>query len=220
MMRTASRTTATTIANDSRRSGVSSRDTASRRMPWRRSLGRTRRAIDASSRLLDASSRVIDVAERSAAACPIRANRRFQRASCLLVDASKQLQRAVHGLRDTADHAARAPEDAAEAPGRLIDATARWLDSAARIGALSGRLGEASGRLVDSVKAGDVYIAPYELVGDPSPSIVFLKPLRICGSRNHAVSIRRPRPHQNRFTEAIRRVVRGRAPPFTSTCPL
>jgi len=216
MMRTGNRTAFPATANDSRRSGRRS----SGRSGWRRSLGRTRRAIDSSLRLIDASTRAIDVAEQSAATCPIRANRRFQRVSFWLVDAGKHLQRAAHGLRDTANQVARAPEDAAEAPGRLIDATARWLDSAAQIGAVSGRLDEASVRLVDSVKAGDVSIALYELARNVPAWTALLKTSGICGGRDRAVSIRRPCQHHNQFTEAIRRTVRGRAPPFLSTCPL
>jgi len=195
MMRTGDRTTTPATANDSRRSGSRS----SERSGWRRSLGRTRRAIDSSSRLLDASSRAIDDAEWSAAVCPIRANRRFQRVSFWLVDAGKQLQRAAHGLRDTANQVARAPEDAAEAPGRLIDATARWLDSAARIGEVSGRLSEASAQLTDSVKAGDASIAPYELARNLPARNAFLRRLRTC-----TVSVRDSRPRHNAFTESIR----------------
>src|SRR3954451_19122274 len=115
MARAANRSTLEGAANESRRAHrASRRSDRDRPMPWRRSLRRTRRAIDSSMRLLGSSWRVVDVSERWAARRPLQTSRQLQRIACWLTEAEGQLQRAVHGLRDTADDAARSPERAAE----------------------------------------------------------------------------------------------------------
>jgi hypothetical protein len=218
------RITARWTANDSRRPGVSSCDAdRDRRLPWRRSLRRTRRAIDSSLRLVDSCQCVIDGSERSADGHPLRANRQLQHAAGWLTEAAAQLQRAVHGLRDIANAAAHSPERAADAPGRLIDATARWLDGGARIAALSERLEDVSARLVDAVKAGVVSIDPSEPVRDSVeaasawrliPSCRSLKTLRAHVScRNHYISVWCQQPHRIIVAEVATEIFRGRAPP-------
>jgi hypothetical protein len=231
MARAGIRITARSTANDSRRPGVSPREAdCDRRLPWRRSLRRTRRAIDSSLRLLDSCQCVIDGSERSAAGRALHTNRQLRHAAGWLTEAVAQLQRAGHGLRDTADAAARSPERAADAPGRLIDATARWLDGAARIAALSDRLEDASGRLVDAVKIGVVSIDSSEQIRDsaeaasasrPIPSRRSLKTLHTYVScRNHYISVSCQQPRRMIVAEAAIEISRGRAPPLVSTCSL
>src|SRR3954468_20994600 len=109
MERTRNRSTLNTAANDSRRADRPCGPDRDRRLPWRRSLRRTRRAIDSSMRLLDSCRRVIDVSEQRAARRPLRTSREFQRVAGWITEAEARLQRAVCGLRNTADDAARAP---------------------------------------------------------------------------------------------------------------
>ena len=201
-----------------RRSCRSDRD---RRLPWRRSLRRTRRAIDSSMRLLDSSRRVIDVSERSAARRPLRTSRQLQRAARWLTEAEARLQKGVHALRNTADDAARAPERAAAAPGQLIDAAARWLQSAAQIEALSERLEDASSRLIAAANIGAVC---FDVAGDSrqtaAPRLTISVPDRRVTpeSARTRISIRRQRPRPAVFADAVRRVFRGRAPPRAAIC--
>jgi hypothetical protein len=201
-----------------------------RRLPWRRSIRRTRRAIDSSRRLLDSSRRVINASEQTGVRRPLWTSRQLQRAAGWLCEAEARIGRAFLALRDTVDEASRTPEQALEAPWQLMDATVRSLSSAAEIFALFDRLDDASGQLLAAAKSGAVTFDLPGLKDDShkkpaGPRLItgqLLLEIRLpqVSSGIRLISIRRRRLRPIAFAETARRVFRGRAPPHAAICPL
>ena len=218
-------------AKRSRRAGRRlCRSNRERRLPWRRSIRRTRRALDSSMRLIDASRRVIETSEQSGARRPLWTSRQLQRAAGWLCEAGARLQRASLALRNTVDEAERTPERALEAPWQLIDATARSLYSGMEIAALFDRLEDASGRLLAAATIGAVTFDLPGLDNDSrqkaaAPRLItgrLLLEIRLPeeSGRIQLISIRRRRSRPIAFAETARRVFRGRAPPHAAICSL
>jgi hypothetical protein len=226
MSRASSRAAFIRDARNSRRAALRWREIAQEpRLTWRRPLRRVQRALDSSFRLIDSSRRVIDASERFAAGSSLRtAARQLQRVSEWIDDASEQLGRAVRGLRQTTDSVARAPEQGAAAPALLIETARRWVDAAATLAALSDRLEETFARLRAAAERGILIVDRPESAPQSQPRFTAPRPAsrRSCaGDRLTTSSIRRPWPAPaSRAVDAARRISRGRAPPFGSTCPL
>lgn len=217
-------------ANGSRADRRSCRSGRNRRLPWRRSIRRTRRALDSSLRLLYSSRRVIEIAEQSGARRPLWTSRQLQRAAGWLCEANARLVRATLAMRDTVDDVELTPERAAEAPHQLIDATVRFLSNSSEIVALFNRLEEASGQLLASARIGAVTFdlpgldddsrhkpaAPRLITGQLLLEIRLPEP----SGRIRLLFVRRRRSRPLAFTETARRVFRGRAPPHAAIRPL
>ncbi|MEA2337163.1 MAG: hypothetical protein QOE82_1170 [Thermoanaerobaculia bacterium] len=200
-----------------------------RRRSWIRPFRRTRRAIDVTLRLIESSCRAIDACERLAAEHPIRATRQFEQVSGWLCEASEQLGRGAREWSATFDNIERAPFFAGDAPRLLTLAMVRWVDAATKLATLSNRLDDSFTSLMDYVKGGTAPLDLSELVRKPAPAprrISFtvrrpsLKFLSRENSRVFCIHVRRQRSARLTVAEAPRRIFRGRAPPFVSTCPL
>jgi len=201
-----------------------------RRRSWIRPFRHTRRAIELSLRLIDSSRRVVEASERFAAERPVRATRHLKLVSGWLTEATAQLCCAAAGLRKTSHRAAQAPELALDAPGKLIDATAQWIEAAGQLAAVSERLGGTSALLLDSVKGGAIPIPTEERTADAGKTVTTIRltppPLRLPdwltgqSSDVPCIPVRRQRSVRLTVAEAARRIFRGRAPPFVSTCSL
>jgi hypothetical protein len=188
-----------------------------------------RRATDVTLRLIESSCRAIDACETIAAEHPLRAGRQLDQVSGWLVEASEQLVRGAKALSEANDQVARVPAYAGGAPRMLIVATARWIDAATKLATLSNRLDDSSAALVDYVKGGAAPLDLSELFPKPISAprrISFivrrpsLKSLSIENSRIFCIHVRRQRSARVTVAEAPRRISRGRAPPFVSTCSL
>jgi hypothetical protein len=187
------------------------------------------RAIKRAFRLIDSSLRVIEASERFAAQRPVLATRQLQLVVGWLAEAASELECATRGLRSTVDHAALSPELALDAPRLLVDAAKDWMDAALQLAALSDRFDDTFGCLVDSVKSGAIPIPPEEQTddaGDPVTTFrlipVPLLPPDWFGYQRYVTPCIPDRQRSVRVTvvEAARRISRGRAPPFVSTCSL
>jgi len=215
-----------TNANDLRRAGVRSCGSRrERRQSWLRPFRRTRRAIDASFRLIDSCLRVIEAWEKSAEKRPLRATRELERVSGWLVETTALLESGMECLSETTDRIAQSPADAGDAPGLLIEATARWIDAASRLAALSNRLDDTFTGLVDYVKGGTGPLDLSELFEKPGPAPRLITTLRLSvkvlsieSGRIFCIHFRRQRSARLTVADAPRRIFRGRAPPFVSTC--
>jgi hypothetical protein len=217
-------------AKDSRRAALRAcmffRD---RRRSWIRPFRRMRRATDATLRLIESSSRAIDACETIAAEHPLRAGRQMDQVSGWLVEASKRLGQGARELNATFDHLERSPFFSGDAPELLTAAMFRWVDAATKLATLSNRLDDSSSALVDYVKGGAAPLDLSELFPKPISAplrISFIvrppsqKSLSIENSRIFCIHVRRQRSARLTVAEAPRRIVRGRAPPIVSTCPL
>jgi hypothetical protein len=197
-----------------------------------RALTRSRRDIDATVRLVDRACRMVDDAERAASARPIQASRQFKRVSGSLAHAATLLERAGRGMQDTTAFVVLAPDLAGDAPQQLVDTSIRFIDAAVRLAAISDRVHDASTGLLDAAERGDAQFDPSELtvktnavVAAPRSMVARLFPAqrpRRTTSRSALDSISRQlcglgfAPATT--ADAARRVSRGRAPPFVSTC--
>jgi len=190
-----------------------------------RRFRRTRQNIDRSLRLIEASGRVIDAAERFAARRPIRAARKYERVSGWLDEASIQLSSAIRALSVTARKIALSPEHASDAPP-LLEAAARCAGAAGKLAALSDRLEDTVDVILAAVATGTALdLSPFfrnPIV--PARRLIRLRPLPPRRSSCSAARIRviHSRRRRSRLTlpDGERRIVRGRAPPLSSTCPL
>jgi hypothetical protein len=200
-----------------------------RRRSWIRPFRRMRRATDVTLRLIESSCRAIDACETIAAEHPLRASRQMDQVSGWLVEASKQLGQGARELSATFDHLESAPFFAGDAPRLLTVAMFRWVDAATRLATLSNRLDDSSAALVDYVKGGNAPLDLEELFPKPAPAprrISFivrrpsLKFLSCENKRVFCIHVRRQRSARLTVAEAPRRIFRGRAPPFISTCSL
>jgi hypothetical protein len=196
-----------------------------RRLSWIRPFQRTRKAIDRSVRLIESSCRVIEAAERFAARRPARAARQYERAAGWLDQAGMQLLCAVRSLSVTADKVALSPAHARGAPSMLFGQTFRWVGAARKLAILTNRLDDTSNLILDAVAAGST-LDFSSLLPDPeiaAPRVIRLRPLppRRLSAGSGTIRVthsRRPRSVRVPVTEAVRRIIRGRAPPLVSTC--
>jgi hypothetical protein len=181
-----------------------------------------RRAIDASLRRIEGSCRLIEASERFGGRRPLQAADQLQRASGWLADAATQLQRAQVLLNDTTRCMESAPERAAGAPVPVMKAILHWIDAAGRLTAVSDHLQDTSTRLVASANTAQPSdFRPVIVPPRPAAARWFLQycPSRP-GDRIQQLLNRRRRSAPVAVADAPRRVSRGRAPPFVSTCLL
>ncbi len=201
-----------------------------RRQSWIRPLRRTRRAIASSLLLIDRSRRALNACERLAVDHPIRATRQFQRICGWLGEATARLGRGAECLRATNNNVALAPAYAGDAPGLMIVVVARWIDAAEKLEAISNRWDDSFSALKGYVESGTAPLDLSELyrrIG-PAPARIrliihrrpSLKFLSRAVSRIFCIHVRRQRSVRLTVAEAPRRIFRGRAPPFLSTCSL
>jgi hypothetical protein len=132
-----------------------------------------------------------------------------------------QLECAAAGLRKTSDRVAEAPELALDAPEKLFAVAALWVRAAVELDVYSGQFVETSARMLDRTKklaatgpavpATIALNAPPRLPRDWFPSEDDDAP---------CIPTRRQRSVRLTLAEAARRISRGRAPPFGSTCSL
>lgn len=218
-------------ASKSRRAGVRSCGAnRERRRAWLRPFRRTRRAIKSSFELITCACRAIEAVETLAVERPIRAARHLGIASGLMREADEQLDCAVRGMRKMMDRAAESPDVSLDAPGKLVGVGSDWIRATAELTAFSERLDEVSGWLLDSVRSGAIEIPIEEQTADAGKPVIpvrlipppLLPPDWFSYQSNDVPSIpsRRPRSVRRTLVEAARRITRGRAPPFVSTCSL
>jgi len=211
-------------ANDSRPAGLRSCELHHDARSWERPILHTVRAIDSSLRLIDSSRRIIETCEKLALEHPVLATHRLQRASGMLARVAELLGKGVEGLNETTYRVALSPAQAGDAPERLIAATQRWVDAAAQLATLSNRLDSTSAALVDYVNGGTAPLDLSEVFPNPGPAPRFIttrpsvKVLSIESGRIFCIHLRRLRSARLTIADAPKRVFRGRAPPFVSSC--
>jgi hypothetical protein len=211
-------------ARDSRRTRVSScgaeRD---RRRSWLCRFRRTRKAVDHSLRLIEESCRVVEAAERFAARRPLRAARQYRRVSDVLDEVTVQLAAAAQTLQ----MGARQIGAGELGPEALARATAHWSAATQKLFVLSSRLGDTFDLIMEAIGSGTTLdlstLATYP--SGATPRVIRLRPrparrLPLGSSCNRVLRQRRRRAGRRKFAEAARRIFRGRAPPFVSTCLL
>jgi hypothetical protein len=199
----------------------SSRADRHRRRSWTRPFRRTWRAIEASLRLTQTSRRVIEASERVAAERPLHAAGQLALVSTLVGRAMAQLECAAAGLRKTSDRVAESPELALDAPAKLMAAAVLWARAAVELDLYSAQFVETSARMLERTKelaaSGQLVPATIELNAPPRlPRDWF--PFE--DDDTPCIPTRRQRSVPLTLAEAVRRISRGRAPPFVSTCSL
>ncbi len=211
-------------ANDSRRAGLRSCELHHHSRSWERPILHTVRVIDASLRLIGSSRRIIEASESLASEHPVRAAHQLERVAGLLAKAAELLQSGVDGLNETTNRVALSPAEAGDAPERLIAATQRWVDAAAQLAALSNRFDDTFAALLDYVNGGTAPLDLSEVFGKSGPAPTFIttrpsvKVLSIESGRIFCIHLRRLRSARLTVADAPKRVFRGRAPPFVSSC--
>ena len=181
-----------------------------------------RRAIDATLRRIDGSCRVIDASERFSERRPVHAMWQLNRVSGWLTDASVQLGRAGFRLQDTNECLACAPEEGAGAPARIIGETWRLIEATRELTTVLAHLDAVAARVFQRVLEAHGVDARPVIAAPPTAAARWF--LQYCppqpADRILFLLQRRRRPAPAVPTDAPRRVSRGRAPPFVSTCPL
>jgi hypothetical protein len=158
---------------------------------------------------------VIEAAERFAPARPLAATRQLLLVALWLSEAATHLGRAARGLDETTAWIA-VTGGPADVPCRIIDTTAHWIDAAGQLADVSNRLDASFTRLYGDLTAGVIRLDPRKTtdVGQVVNSS------RRAESR-FRITLRIIRTHACPSAVAgARKVSRGRAPPFFSTCTL
>jgi len=210
-------------AAQSRKAGVSSCGTErKRRRFWCRPFRRTLRAIGRSLRLIEASCRAVDAAEGFAAERPLRAARNFELASDWLREITTHLSYAARGLSLMAGRIASTSSLPSSASEELAAATSGWIDAVRKRESLSSRCDDSYIALLEAMAGGALLLDLDELLGDervPAPlRIAMHRPPARRSSRNSScirfLHERRQRSTRSTVVECVRRICRGRAPPF------
>jgi hypothetical protein len=195
-----------------------------RRRSWMRPFRRSRRAIDRTFQLINSSLPVIEASERFAAEGPVRASRHLRRVGFWLSDAAGKLDRARDGLRDTLDRAEQCPEVARDAPEKVIEASVCWVVAYEQLSAISSRFEDTLTWLADSVESGAIAIPIEEQTADAGKTVIVLRrsgapciPPGLLARESNRIPVRRQRSICLTVAEAVRRIVRGRAPPSSQT---
>ena len=180
-----------------------------------------RRATGASLRNIDCSLRAIEATSRFAAQRPFYATVKLVRVGRWIARATAQLGRARSRLHDTLESIERAPHEGWGAPGPMFEATQQWIVAASRLAVTSELLEALMAEVLRYAKEG--VVDPRPVVATPRPAAARWF-LRYCpplpSGRIQILLQRRRRPARTAPADAPRRVSRGRAPPFLSTCPL
>ena len=191
-----------------------------RRRAWTRPFRRSRRAIDRTFQLINSSLRVIEASERFAAEGPVRASRHLRRVGFWLSDAAGKLDRARAGLRDVLDRAEQCPKVALDAPEKVIEASVCWVVAYEQLSAISSRFEDTLTWLADSVESGAITIPIDEQTADAGKAVIVLRrsgapciPPDLLARESNRIPVRRQRSICLTVAEAVRRIVRGRAPP-------
>ncbi len=195
-----------------------------RRRSWMRPLHRTWQAIDRSLRLINASTRVIEKSEKEATEHPLRAARHMRYAGVRLDKAVGNLAHAESGLRKTLDHAGQLPELPVDLASMLLEVVILVYVAHEKLAALTPRFDDTLNWLFDSVVRGLILIPREEQAAavafvrrKPAPRI----PPDLLSLRSRIPSVPvRQRSVGVTVVEGARRIFRGRAPPFASTCSL
>jgi hypothetical protein len=214
-------------ARHSRRAGLCSFG-ASRRhgRSWAWRFRRTRQAIDSSLRLIETSCRVVEAAERYAARHPLRAGRQYKRVAEWIGEITVQLSSAARTLKAGVDELGRTTGDAGNVPEVLTRATARWVDAVGKLTTLSSRLDDTFDLICEAIGSGTTLdlSALFTRPSGIAPRVIRLRPVPLLrlsrGSGCNRVIQRRRRAARLTYADAVRRIVRGRAPPLVSPCPL
>lgn len=195
-----------------------------RRRSWMRPFRRTWRAVDRSLRLINASTRVIEKSEREAAERPLRAARHMSQAGLWLHKAVGDLAYAGSSLRNTLDHAGDLPEFPFDLAPMLLETVILVYVAHEKLATLTPRFDDTLYWLFDSVVSGAIPIpleeqaaAVANFLGKSAPRI----PPDLLSLRSRIPCVPdRQRCVRVTVVEAARRIFRGRAPPFASTCSL
>ncbi|HXH94594.1 MAG TPA: hypothetical protein VNN25_23660, partial [Thermoanaerobaculia bacterium] len=185
---------------------------------------RSRRAIDRTFHLINSSLQVIEASERFAAEGPVRASRQLRRVGFWLSDAAGKLDRARAGLRDVLDRAEQFPKVALDAPEKVIEASLCWVVAYEQLAAISSRFEDTLTWLADSVESGAIAIPIEEQAADAGKAVIVLRrsgapciPPDLLARESNRIPFRRQRSICLTVAEAVRRIVRGRAPPSSQT---
>ena len=180
-----------------------------------------RRATKAGLGWIGCSCVVIEEASRNGAHRPFYTTVQLLRASRWLGIAAARLERAGIRLQDTHQSLALAPEEGQGAPEMVFVATQQWIIATARLLAAQSQFDMLMAEVYPSAKNG--VVDPRPIVAAPRPARMRWF-LRYCpplpSNRIRILLQRRRRPACTAPADAPRRVSRGRAPPFASTCPL
>jgi len=164
---------------------------------------------------------MIEATSRFAAQRPFYATVRLLRVGRWIARATAQLARAQSRLHDTTESIERAPHEGWGAPEQVFEATQQWIVAASRLAVTSELLNALMAEVLQYAKEG--VVDPRPVVAPPRPAAARWY-LRYCppppSNRIRILLQRRRRPACTAPADAPRRVSRGRAPPFVSTCPL
>jgi len=179
------------------------------------------------------SAAALDRAEHCRTSRLLPAARRLLRLPRQIGTAEALLARAVLRLRVTLELIDLEPDRAGGAREGLTRATSRWMQASAILLVLSERAGHTVVQLRETLDtaAEDAFDDEADELSDdgdrpPVPQPYLNELLRRFLRRRHSRARERLRPLRRRrsaplrTTDAPRRVSRGRAPPFFSTCPL
>jgi len=194
---------------------------ATPRRGWIRPLRRMRRATKACLGWIDCSCRVLEESSRIGTQRPFATTVQLLRVSRWLAAAAAHLQRAEIRLQDTQQSLALAPEEGRGAPEMVIAATQQWVAATSRLLAAQDRLEVLMAEVLRSAQEGAVDPRPVLPTRRPAAARWFLRYCPLPPSNRIRILLqRRRRPACTAPADAPRRVSRGRAPPFVSTCPL
>jgi hypothetical protein len=195
-----------------------------RRRAWMRPFRRTWRAINCSLRLINASTRVIEKSERVAAERPLRASRHMRHAGVWLDKAAGILAHVGPGLQNTLDHAGQLPELPVDLASVMLETVILVYVAHDKLARLTPRFDDTLHWLFDSVISGAIPIPVEEQAAAVARFLRASAPrippdLLSPQSGIPCIPDRRPSVRVT-VVEAARRIFRGRAPPFLSTCSL
>lgn len=198
------------------------------RPEWVRPIRRAQRALESSLRLIASCLATIERAEPCARRRPLCTSRNLWAASGRLVTASGRLMRAAQQIAEIHEWIGREPERAAGAPERVVRATQLWVGATALLQVTAKEVfglhvevleGLETGRYVperDSARRPRIVLAPR-----PAPVRAFLRARRIRATDRISPLLRRRRRTPRPATLSVPpRTAQGRAPPFSSICPL
>ena len=197
------------------------------RRRWVRPFFRANRALDASFRLVKTTLLTVAATERTLHRRPIRASRKLDAASALLMTASVRLGWAMQSIKEMTERAAAEPETAQDVPEIVLQTTERWVymtawlaETANEVFALHESVleGTVSGELVPEQPADRhprIVLAPRPV---PVRAFLRLRQPRV-QDRIAPLLLRRRRTPRPAALRVPRRSVLGRAPPLFSVCP-
>jgi len=189
---------------------------------WALCLHRAEQGIESSLRLIERSVRALQESERTVSwSRRLRAIYRLRLIPQWMGQAAERLDRSAQGLRETTLCVRADSACGTGIPERLTAATDRWIEAAGRLAWLSDEVEETFDRLQAEVEAAAAAADAWE-ASEARAAIRALAAEAIRGflGRRRVRLLRHRRIRPLRTEDAIRRISRGRAPPFASTCQL